>query len=1084
MAVAELTRMNIFKSLSAWLGRLSVSRKLTLIYLLDLTAVIYVSGILIHEKYLSIDFARKEMVGVAYGNAVRDVLLGTLTPAGWTDAQRQQSGQALQLQRQQQDVLLQSGTDSARFEEALQSLPQRLEERSANALQPVIESARRLLTTVGNQSNLILDPDLDSYYTMSLAVLRFPELVQVLNETDLALQAKQQASEESQKALRSTALLILAGRLDAIRQGIESDYAQAYAASGAGLRPQLQTSQADLDRALTGLLTMVKGLSERDLSAADLPALRALQDQTLQSLSGSWRAVSGSLDGLLRARIDGQFAKMWLHLGTALGLLLAILSLVYTVARLISSPLKHLDKVADEVRQTGNYNLRAQWHSQDEIGHLVETFNDMLVQLDRDRGVRQELAASARAAQTQLEMVEAIPIAMVVTSVPEHEVLHANAPAAPWLAGRSTDPWRHGMEAGVRSRFFQRLYDHDRIDEFEVRWTGGAEPSWAVLSARRLQFQGREALLTTFTPINVLKLMEQRLELWSKVFEASSEGIIILDAQQRVLSVNAAYCRATSYDYYEVVGERLPMLLGQPDEGAGNLLGQEIALAIEKRHEWQGEARLRKRSGQTYPAWLMVSAVRESSRQGGVSHYICISIDITDRKRTEARVQFLAKHDVLTELPNRALCVETLEAALQQAHVSGECLAVLFIDLDRFKVINDTLGHHVGDGLLRSVAQRLQQGVRAGDLVSRLGGDEFVVILRDLQDPQQARWQVEQRLIPLIRQPHRVQEHEINVSCSVGISVFPVDGKNLDELMRRSDAAMYDVKASGRDGARLFDAAMDDAIQERNTLEQLLRQALERKEFSLHYQPRLDGRSGAVLGVEALLRWNSAELGAVSPARFIPLAEECGLIQPIGHWVLHEACRQRALWQRQGLGDLAMSINLSAAQLAAVDVVEQVQRALTEQQCDPQGLELEITESQLMADAQVATEKLTALKALGLQLSIDDFGTGYSSLAYLKRFPIDKLKIDQSFVRDMLEDAADRAIVQAIVVLGHTLGLTVVAEGVEEQAQADMLRSWGCDELQGYHFSRPVAAGQLEAWLREGGQVLQRRQTLTSLSGR
>ncbi|HOE43430.1 MAG TPA: EAL domain-containing protein, partial [Rhodoferax sp.] len=1036
--------MNFFKPIAAWLGRLSVSRKLTLIYLLDLTAVIYISGILIHEKYLAIDFARKEIVGIAYSDSVRELLMAAIRPAPLAPAEAQAVLQQFGLQRARHDATLNAQADSAALVSSWQFL-QGGGNPSADALQPVIQGARNLITTVGNQSNLILDPDLDSYYSMSLVVLRFPELVEVLNDV-IRLVDHQPRAGRGQVDLQSTRLLILAGRLDAIHQGITADYKQAYAAGSPAFRSQLLDQQIALNRQLLQLLSMVQTFSEKNILPTDVQQLALLQGQTIDALAQAWQATSGALNALLQQRVDSLFAKMWLHLGTALALLLAILSLVYTVARLIAQPIKQLAGVANTVRQTGDYNLRAHWASQDEIGHLVTTFNSMLAQLDRDRDARQELAASTRAAQAQLELLESIPIAMVVTSVPDHQVLHANEPAAPWLAGRSTDPWRHGLEPGVRVRFFQRLSDHDRVDEFEVRWLGGAEPSWAVLSARRLSFQGHDALLTTFTPINVLKLMEQRLELWAKVFEASSEGIIILDAGQKVLSVNTAYCKATGYDFYEVIGEHLHMLLGNTAAESDEELAGEISRTIAQRHEWQGEVLLRKRSGQTYPAWLMISAVRESNRKGTVSHYIGISIDITDRKRTEARVQFLAKHDALTELPNRALCVETLQAALKQAGNSGEYLAVLFIDLDRFKVINDTLGHHIGDGLLRSVAQRLQQAVRAGDLVSRLGGDEFVVILRDIKTGEQARWQVEQRLIPLVRQTHSVQGHALNVSCSVGIAVYPTDGLDLDELMRRADAAMYEAKAGGRDAARVFDSSIDQVIRERQELEQHLRLALERGEFSLNYQPRLDARSGVVLGVEALIRWHSTELGSIPPGRFIPVAEECGLIHPIGRWVLDEACRQRASWQQQGLASLVMSINLSAAQLAEPDLVDLVRQCIERHHCDPSGLELEITESHLMADPVAANEKLIAIKALGLQLSIDDFGTGYSSLAYLKRFPIDKLKIDQSFVRDMLDDPADMAIVRAIVVLGHTLGLTVVAEGVEQKEQAGQLRQLGCDE--------------------------------------
>ncbi len=1072
--------MRLFRAISAWLGRLSVSRKLTLIYLLDLTAVIFISGILIHEKYLAIDFARKEIIGVAYSDTVRDLLMSAVKASASPDPKPIQTLERFELQRVLHDEVLQTQADSAAFVACWQALAHG-KPSDGMLLKPLIQTARSLMTTVGNQSNLILDPDLDSYYSMSLVVLRFPELVGVLQDASQAVAHKRLAAG-SDRALTSTTLLILAGQLDAIRQAIASDYKQAYAAGGKTFRDGLQAPQLALDGHISQLLAKVQLFAVQDISATDLLQFSTTKEQTLDALDQAWASSSGALLHLLQVRVEGLFTKMWLHLGTALALLLAILSLVYVVARQIARPLKQLAVVANDVRQSGNYNLRANWNSQDEIGHLVTTFNSMLAQLDQDRVTHQELVASARAAQAQAELLESIPIPMVVTSVPDHQVLHSNEPALPWLAGRSTDPWEKGLEPGVRVRFFQRLYDHDGVDEFEVRWLGGKEPLWAVLSARRLSFQGVDAVLTTFTPINVLKLMEQRLELWAKVFEASSEGIIIMDAEQRVLSVNKAYCRATSYEFYEVVGEHLGMLLGNTNGQADEALTGDISRAIGSRsNEWQGEVLLRKRSGEVYPAWLMISAVREAGRQAQVSHFIGIAIDITDRKRTEARVQFLARHDVLTELPNRAMCVETLQTALQQAQTNQECLAVLFVDLDRFKVINDTLGHHVGDGLLRSVAQRLQLAVRSGDMVSRLGGDEFVVILRDIKNTEQARWQVEQRLIPLIGQTHHVEGHELKVSCSVGIAIYPTDGHDLDELMRRADAAMYDAKASGRDAARVFDPSIDWAIRERQSMEQHLRLALERHEFSLHYQPRLSASSRQMVGVEALIRWHSPDLGQVSPDRFIQVAEESGLIHPIGRWVLDEACRQCAAWQAQGMGDMVVSVNLSAAQLADPELVQMVRQLLDKHGCEPTRLELEITESHLMADAAAATDRLTAIKALGLQVSIDDFGTGYSSLAYLNRFPIDKLKIDQSFVRDMLDDPANLAIVRATIALGHTLGLSIVAEGVELLAQADQLTQLGCDELQGFYFSRPLTAQDLARWLDRGQRPLEQRKMAATL---
>ncbi|MDD0837000.1 EAL domain-containing protein [Curvibacter sp. HBC61] len=1065
-----------FSPLIAWLGRLSVGRKLTLIYLLDLTAVIYVSGILIHEKYLAIDFTRKEIVGVQYSTRVHDLFLPPFRASASLVTPPQDAWQRMEATRQQHDEDLAATEASAAWMTTLgqlQAMPAGPERQAT--LSRLARQGRELLTTVGNQSNLILDPDLDSYYAMSLGVLRFPELLEVLHDTARTLDGM--SPEALRQGGRRTELLILAGRIDALILGIDSDYQQALAAGKAPLNDALRPGKKALNDSLLSLLASVRSLSEEGASGLTLATFQQAHGLAFQELDVAWRQVLESLNGLLLLRVENLYFRMWLHLGTALLLLGCILSLVYAVAQLIARPLRGLAQVADEVRRTGDHTRRAQWESRDEIGQLVTAFNGMLAQLDRERLTQQELAASARAAQTQLEMVEAIPIAMVVTSVPEHQVLHANAPALPWLAGRTADPWRSGLEPGVRARFFQRLADQGAVDEFEVRWQGGEAPSWAVLSARRLQFQGQDAVLTSFTPINMLKLMEQRLELWAKVFEASSEGILIMDANQRILSVNRAFCRSTSYDYYEVIGEQLGLLLAL-EESAN--VPPSLATALGERESWQGEVHFRKRSGESYPAWLMISSVRDATHQGEVSHYIGISVDITDRKRTEARVQFLAEHDVLTELPNRSLCVTRLREAMASAQTTGERVAVLFIDLDRFKNINDSLGHHIGDGLLRSVANRLNQSVRVGDTVSRLGGDEFVIIMRKVSDPDEVRGVVERRLIPQIRQAHYIEGHNLQVSCSVGVAVYPDDSTDLDELMRQADAAMYEAKSAGRDTARFFTPEIDLHTRERQVIEQYLRLALANQEMSVHYQPRVDARSLNVVGLEALLRWHHPVLGAVSPARFIPVAEETGLIHPIGQWVIQQACEQIDRWRRAGLPPMVVSVNLSAAQMNDPGLVGHLQSCLRANRIEPASLELEITESQIMDNAAASGELLQAFKALGVQLSIDDFGTGYSSLAYLKRFPIDKLKIDQSFVRDLLSDPADLSITRAIIALGHNLGLGVVAEGVETAEASEQLKALGCDELQGFYFARPMPAAQLEPWLRERQAPLERRRNLAS----
>ncbi len=1049
-------------SLSYWLGRLSVSQKLTLIYLLDLTAVIYVSSVLIQEKYIAIDFARKEIVGANYAEAVQQNLLAAFDippPSALpTPAQRLQSFKAVQ---ERYDPSLHTGPAANAFARCLQPGHALSEPEKAH----LIDKAHDLLTIVGNESNLILDPDLDSYYVMSITLLRFPELMQVEHDMRQFIHAQTtQARSQKQKVQ----LLTLVGRLDAALQGLSSDYAQVWLAASPQLKQALQSSRNQVVAQAAQFGAQVQNSTETGVSAAQLGRIDASYQQSMQALSEAWNTSITQLKGLLQARIDNLFSRMWQHLGTALLLLISILSLVYLVASQIAKPLKSLAKVADAVRKSADYSHRAQWHSGDEIGQLFRAFNDMLAQLDHDRLTQQELAAAASAAQAQQELLAAFPIPLVITAVPEHEVLHVNQPGLPWLQGCTRDPWRSGLEPTQLARFFQRLADHGVVDEFEVRWLGGATPSWAVLSARRINFQGRDAIVTAFTPINKLKFMEQRLELWAKVFEASSESIIIMDESRHIISVNKAFCRSTAYDLHEVVGQDIGLLLPQDAEM--------VWKQLREKESWQGEVHIRKLSGESYPAWLMVSSVHKNATSGEVVNYIGLSIDITDRKAKEERINFLAQHDVLTELPNRALCKQRLALAMEQSQHSGDKLAVLFIDLDRFKYINDTLGHHIGDALLRKIARRLCQAVRSEDTVSRLGGDEFVVIMRQIGEREELIRTVNQRLIADIREPAHIEGHTINVSCSIGVAIYPDDAQTQDELMRKADAAMYEAKSCGRDNARFFSEETDHRVKARRTMESQLRQALEQQEFSLHYQPRLNARSRKLQGAEALLRWDNPLLGRVAPMDFIQLAEETGLIMPIGLWVLRQACCQWMQFQQeQQFGTLDLSVNLSAAQLADPALAGQLQQILHDTGLPPEQLELELTESHLMHNPQAAQEQIRALKALGVRIALDDFGTGYSSLAYLKHFQIDKLKIDKSFVQGMLNDSADAAIVHAVIALGHTLGYSVVAEGVENAPTAQTLTALGCDELQGYYFSKPLNVRDFSLWVEQKPAPPERR---------
>jgi diguanylate cyclase (GGDEF)-like protein/PAS domain S-box-containing protein len=1040
-----------------FLARLSVGRKLTLIYLLDLSAVIFISGILIHEKFIAIDFARKELAGNSYLTAIREPLVAT---AENTDVRAHFADRV-------QDAEVRFGTDmesSVLAEGFARSLASN-ESATPGTPAPVgdndaLARGRMLVTRIGNQSNLILDPDLDSYYTMSLVLLRYPELLEV--SRDIAAQMRAfVASKRPMTPEEQTRYFVLEGRLDTVAKGIDSDFGEAFAASSPRLRAALDPARAQLLADVDRFRGDARAMLEPGAGTGELRTLISVDETLLHRLDGVWEQSSNELARLIQLRIDGFFQRMWLHLGTALLMLCVILTAVFTVARHIVLPLRRLSAVAERVARSGDDGARATWESSDEIGRLVTRFNGMLDQLAVVQSSEKEMAARARAAAAQRELVEAVPVPMVVTAIPTHEILHANEPAQAWLTDPVRDPWATGLDAATRIRFFQRLSDEGSIDEHEVKWHGGTASQWAVLSARRVVYQGIEAVVTTFTPINRMKTLERRLALWAKVFEASSEGIMIVGADRKILSVNRALLRATAYDTRDLMDVSPDVLLDEYAEVSFD----ECWAAAEARGAWQGEIPMRRQDGSSFPAWMIVSTVREAN--GPVTHYVCASLDISERKANEERIRWLAHHDTLTALPNRALCVDRLRTAVDEARRDGRRCAVLFVDLDHFKTINDSLGHHIGDGLLRSVSRRLVDAVRTGDTVSRLGGDEFVIVLRDVHDGAEALQMIESRLIPAIRLPHRVGGSDLQVSCSAGLAVFPDDGDDVDELMRRADTAMYHAKRLGRDAAQRFSTELDDRAQRKQQLQTHLRHALERGELSLSYQPKMNAVDRTLVGVEALLRWRSPELGDVMPVELIPLAEETRLIVQIGAWIVDEAVAQHARWRSAGLGEIPMAVNVSGVQFHNSDFVTTVRDALRLHGMAASALEIELTESTLMVDRIDGTHgQLQELRTMGVTVSVDDFGTGYSSLTYLNRFPIDRIKIDRSFIRNLLVDPADLAITRAIVGLGHALGLTVIAEGVESEDVAQTLADMTCDELQGHLFAPPMTAQSFVEWRR------------------
>jgi diguanylate cyclase (GGDEF)-like protein/PAS domain S-box-containing protein len=543
------------------------------------------------------------------------------------------------------------------------------------------------------------------------------------------------------------------------------------------------------------------------------------------------------------------------------------------------------------------------------------------------------------------------------------------------------------------------------------------------------------------------------LRLSAQVFEASNEALAILDHRFRVLSINPAMARISGYEQADLVGRHCSELLtaGRIDSRAW----LSTATRIQRDGHWAGELTLTRPDHSDYPATVCIDAV--AREDGAPSHFVVSVSDISEQKRTEQRLRHLAEYDALTGLPNRVLLLDRLSNAILAARRHDHHLAVLFVDLDRFKNINDSLGHAVGDEVLRQVAGRLGALVRASDTVSRLGGDEFVVLLGELDSPAHAA-SVAGKMLRSLASPFHLNGNELTVTPSIGISVFPEDGDNRDILLKNADAAMYHAKENGRNNFQFFTGELNDRARLRLELENDMRRALAQREFTLHYQPQFDLRTGRLVGAEALARWRHPERGMIPPDQFIPIAEESGLIVPLGAWILRQACSTGQIWRDEGLPDITIAVNVSAYQVRRGQLEATVQQALSETGFAPGLLELEVTETALMADQAHVSETLKAIHGLGVRLAIDDFGTGYSSLGYLKRFALDKLKIDRSFIDELPHDTEDAHLTRAIIGIGHNLDMLVIAEGVETEAQERFLTELGCDQAQGYLYARPLSA--------------------------
>lgn len=636
------------------------------------------------------------------------------------------------------------------------------------------------------------------------------------------------------------------------------------------------------------------------------------------------------------------------------------------------------------------------------------------------------------------------PAAATLFDVSEEELLGMNIsrliPDWNRVKAEFNDDDKIAQYAGESSIFGVKRYG----DIFPIEFTLG-----------RPVFASKRQWLLIIRDITARKKAEEGLRLMAKIFHGSTDAIVITDTRSYIIDANESFSTITGYEKEVILGKHPTILFSNRHNTRFYF---DLRRTLLKTGAWSGEVWAKRKNDEIYPAWLSLYSVKDESDE--TTHFVGIFSDITARKAAENQLKQLAHYDSLTGLANRPHFTERLKWTIDVAKRNNMPAALMFLDLDRFKLINDTLGHQAGDLLLIEVSKRLLNCVRESDTVARLAGDEFTVILNNIDSPEEV-GVVAKKILHILTVPVELEGREVFVSTSIGITLYPNDGDNVNQLIRNADTAMYHAKERGRNNFQYFSNEMNQKVLDELEMETNLRQALKNGEFTLNYQPQFELSSNQLIGVEVLLRWKHPVLGFISPSLFIPHAEKSDLILAIGEWVLRTACERNVAWQKQGLPPVRISVNLSGMQLKQHNLVTRITRILESSQLSPKFLELELTEGVLMENAEDTIRTLCELKNMGIRLSIDDFGTGYSSLSYLKRFPIDTLKIDQSFVKDITTDDDDNEIASTIIAMAHNLRLKVIAEGVETKEQLEILRSKNCDQVQGYFFSRPLSETDL-----------------------
>ncbi|MEW6645945.1 MAG: EAL domain-containing protein [Pseudomonadota bacterium] len=755
------------------------------------------------------------------------------------------------------------------------------------------------------------------------------------------------------------------------------------------------------------------------------------------------------------------------YLALAALILLLVFFAARAIARRITQPLTALSRNAEQVAQDIFHELTTEASGSDELGQLSTAFRHMLHSLRTAHSELEqrvtERTAALRAQRNDYQMIfDAVP-AFIWYFDAEGRVLRTNRRAADFLGlrvsqtlGRSLfELFPPAFAARCQTSNLEVIHNgREQVNLIEPLQRRNGELVWLRIDKAPFHDEHgtiRGVVVFSSDVSGEIKAQEHT-RLAAKVFDNTLEGIVIVDADRRIAAVNRAFCRITGYAQEEVLGRPARLLASGAQ---GSAFYRNFWHTIRRQGEWRGELWNRRKGGQIFAEHLSVSTVRDDL--GKITHYVGVFSDITTLKRTEQRLEQMAYYDSLTNLPNRTLFTERLQQALIKRKREPSPLGVMFIDLDRFKTINDTLGHEAGDQLLQYVAKQLQDCLREQDTVARLGGDEFIVLLEKPGDERHV-VHIAERMLKALAIPFQFGGQEVFSGASIGIAMFPDDGIDFETLLKNADTAMYRAKNTGRNNYVFYQAEMNAASHERLRLEGELRRALRENEFTLLFQPQIDLASGHISGAEVLVRWNHPERGLLAPAEFLAVAEESGTIIDIDRWVLRAACDRYLGWRQEGLDGVHLAVNLSSRHILQRNLSTELRDVLGEHSLPGDWLELEFTETSLIQDSEDVHRTLRAIRALGVRIAIDDFGTGYSSLLYLKRFPIDVLKIDQSFVHGLPDNTEDTSIIEAILAMASRLKLQVVAEGVERAGQAGYLHANGCPQAQGYYYGHPMAA--------------------------